>query len=219
MPDLVKVEDLEVFRLFRAALVKFSQNSMQALTGADSQISRTRTRLEGELPTLWQMQLRKRMEAANRARDAVRQKKLYKDFNGQTKSAIEEEKALAKCMAAVEEAQRRLESISRWRPRLEKASDMYRGGVSPLTRNIEGDIPRAIALLDRLAASLEQYVQMEASVPGGSSTGTTTQEPSISRDEGVAVPPSKPVPAPGWIRSSRTCAAPWARWTRCTRPL
>src|SRR5271154_755102 len=100
MSSQVKVEDFEVFRLFRVALLKFAQTAEQALTGADSEISRTFSWLENEQSAFWQGQLRKRKEAVTIAAQNLRQKKLYKDSSGRTPSAVEEEKALAKCMAA-----------------------------------------------------------------------------------------------------------------------
>jgi hypothetical protein len=162
MADQVKVHDLAVFGQFRVALLKFAQAADLALTGAEAEISRTRSWLEGEQRTFWESQHRKRMEAVTKAKDAVRQKKLYKDATGRVRNAVEEEKVLAKCVAAVDEAQRKMEAVRKWVPRLEKEANFYRGGVSRLNQTIVDNVPRAVALLDRLAATLEEYVAMEA---------------------------------------------------------
>src|SRR5579862_1285714 len=111
MAEQAKVEDLEVFRLFRVALLKFAHAAAQSLASADQQISSTHSWLENEQPTLWKGQLRKRSEAVTAAREAVRQKKLYKDASGKTPSAVTEEKMLARCVAAVEEANNKIEAI------------------------------------------------------------------------------------------------------------
>src|SRR4051794_2107694 len=128
MSEQAKVEDLGAFGQFRVALLKFAQAAGASLINAESDISRTRTWLEGEQRSHWETQLRKRMEAVTRARDAVRQKKLYKDAGGRVPSAVEEEKALAKCVAVMEEAQHKLEAIRRWVPRLEREAGNYRSG-------------------------------------------------------------------------------------------
>jgi len=166
MPDQVKVEDFEAFRLLRGALLRFAQAAGQSLIAADSQIVRTRSWLENEQPAFWQNQLRKRVEAVAKARNAVRQKTLYKDATGRAASAIEEEKVLARCLAAVEQAEQKIEAVRKWLPRLEKEAEMYRSGVSRLGGALTVEVPRAVGLLDRLAATLEQYVQLEA--PAGS---------------------------------------------------
>ena len=190
MSEQVKVEDFEILALFRVALLKFGQAATQSLFNADSQIARTHSWLEGEQTSYWQSQLRKRAEAVTRARDAVRQKKLYKDSSGRIPTAVEEEKALAKCLAALEQAQGKIEAIRKALPKLEKAADLYRSGVARLSTVVSGDIPKAVALLDRLAATLEEYVQIEAPAGGvAESAAPTLYEETMSRGgEGGEVP-------------------------------
>lgn len=182
MSEQVKVEDLEVFRLFRAALLKFAQATGEALSHADSEISRTHTWLENEQATYWQGQIRKRTEAVAAARDALRQKKLFKDSTGRTPNAIQEEKTLAQCLAALEHAQAKFEAVRKWLPKLEKAAELYSGGVARLHGTVTGDIPKAVALLDRLAETLEAYVQIEAPAGLLPDSGTSAPaEESVSR--------------------------------------
>ena len=196
MSEQVRVDDLEVFRRFRVALLKFAQAASQAIGSADTQISRTHSWLENEQLTYWQNQLRKRTEDVTRAREAVRQKKVYKDFSGRTRGAIEEEKILDKCLAAVEEAQCKLEATRKWIPKLERAADMYRGGVSRLNSDVTSDIPRAVALLDRLALSLEHYLQIESTVASAPSAAVaTTPAESMSRGGELTEIPLAPLRA------------------------
>lgn len=202
MSTQVKVEDLEVFRHFRAALLKFAQSAQLALSNADSHIGRTHSWLENEQASFWQGQLRKRAEALTRARDAVRNKKLFKDATGRTPSAQQEEKVLAQCVAAVEEAERKIAAIRKWLPRLEKEADIFRGGISRLNRSLTGDIPNALALLDRLALSLEQYLQIEAPIletapsepPGPGGMALAPDEPPSPAPTSTLSPSSSPPP-------------------------
>jgi hypothetical protein len=182
MSEQVRVDDLEIFGRFRVAMIKFAQAADEALSSADSEISRTHSWLESEQRTFWEGQLRKRVEAVTKAREALRQKKLYKDSSGRTPSAIEEEKFLAKCVAAVTQAEERLQAVRRWLPKLERAAGMYRSGVAALSKTASDDVPKGIALLDRLAESLQQYLQVESAGGGGaSSPEPVAAEPSMSR--------------------------------------
>jgi hypothetical protein len=183
MPEQVKVDDFEVFRLFRAALLKFAQTADNSLAGADSQISGMHAWLENEQGTYWQSQLRKRMEMVAQAREEVRKKKLYKDSTGRTPGAVEEEKVLAKRMAAVAEAEQKILAVRKWLPRLEKASELYRSGTARLVGDLSGEIPRAVNLLDRLAARLEEYVQIEGPREVGSEAGIVLTGETMSRGE------------------------------------
>lgn len=196
MADQANVDDLEVFRLFRVAMLKFGQAAEQSLSNADSQIARTHSWLESEQATFWQGQLRKRTEAVAKARDALRQKKLYRDSAGRTRDTSEEEKMLARCLAAVEEALGKIEAVRKWLPKLEKEADLYRGGVTRLMGTANVEVPRAVALLDRLAASLEQYVQIESPSSGiPASTAPATPEEPMSRG-GESVPEIPPPATP-----------------------
>ncbi|MCL2649311.1 MAG: hypothetical protein FWD61_20320 [Phycisphaerales bacterium] len=182
MPDQVRVEDLEAFRIFRAALHKFALIAQQSLTSAQASIDRTHSWLENEQRTHWNSQHKKRAEAVVHARDAVRQKKLYKDSSGRTPSAIEEEKHLRRCLAAVQEAEDKILAVKKAIPRLVKESELYRGGIARLGRAISGDIPHAIALLDRFADTLEEYIQLEApDTLTPDSVAPTVYEESMSR--------------------------------------
>ena len=126
MSEQVRVEDIHAFTLFRTALIKFAQASSNALASAESEISRTKSWLENEQTTYWQSQLRKRTEELTKARDALRQKKLYKDSSGRVPSAVDEEKAMSRAAAAVEYVNEKINAVKRWRPRLEKESGLCR---------------------------------------------------------------------------------------------
>jgi len=187
MPDQVKVEDLETFRTLRAAIHKFANIAQQSLTSAQASIDRTHAWLENEQRTHWLSQHKKRTEAVVQAREAVRQKKLYKDASGRTPSAVEEEKHLRRCLAAVQEAQDKIQAVKKSLPRLEKETELYRGGTARLARAITADLPHAIALLDRLADSLEQYTQLEApDTTRFDAIAPTAYEESMSRGGEVA---------------------------------
>jgi hypothetical protein len=189
MPDQVKVDDIEVFGRFRVAMLKFAHAAANALSSADSDIARTHSWLESEQRTFWEGQLRKRMEAVTKARETLRQKKLYKDASGRNPGVTEEEKALARCIAAVQQAEERIDSIRKWLPRLEKAAGHYRGGVAALSKSVNDDIPKAVALLDRLAASLEQYVEIEAASGAAEAGEASVAESQMARGgEGESVP-------------------------------
>jgi hypothetical protein len=194
MSNQVRVQDLDVFRQFRVALLKFAQAADQALTGADAHVARTRLWLENEQTRYWQLQLRKRTEAVVAAKDAVRQKKLYRDSTGRTPSAVEEEKILARCVAAVAEAEQKSAAVRKAIPVLEKASGLYRSGVARLATDISSEVPNAVALLDRLAASLDEYAEIGLAPAGEApaAADALAADGSMARGDTAAVTPAPP---------------------------
>jgi hypothetical protein len=188
MSNQVKVEDLEAFARFRAALLKFAQAADQSLSAADSQIARTHAWLENEQARYWEGQIRKRTDLVAQAKDAVRQKKLYLDGAGRQRGAPEEEKALARAVAMLEQAHEKRDAVKKWLPRLEKAADLYRGGVSRLATDITAEVPKAVALLDRLAESLQAYLAVESPSFAGMETavgGVSMANPAGGEAEGI----------------------------------
>src|SRR5436190_13737283 len=107
MAEYANVESIDALSALQRAIVKFIDSANTALTDADAEVLRTLTWLEGEQQTYWQHQLRKRSEMVNRCREAVREKKLFKDSAGRQQSAIDEERALTKALRALEEAEQR----------------------------------------------------------------------------------------------------------------
>ena len=99
MAEGAKVHSTDALGIFRAALIKFAEGGNVALTSADSDIDRVLGWLERDQTTYWAGQIRKRHEIVLKWEDAVRQKRLFKSFDGTTKSAVDEQKELQRASA------------------------------------------------------------------------------------------------------------------------
>ena len=193
MAGPARVQNIDALRALKAALFKFAESSDAALADADAEMRRTLTWLESEQPTYWQSQLRKRTEIVARCRDAVRQKKLFKDSSGRTPSAAEEEKALAIAQRRLAEAQQRFEATRKWSRKLAKEIELYRGSVQRFQTTVEQDIPTAAAKLDRIVAALEAYMSLNAaSTAQGAAAGSGEAAMSRAPDQAIAPPPQEP---------------------------
>lgn len=171
MAETARVESIAELRAFRVALLKFVDACNVALGDAESDMQRTNTWLERDQLSYWNAQLAKRAEAVSRAKEAVRMKKLFKSPTGATQTAVEEEKALRVAIRLHEEAEQKITACRQWAKRLQKEIMLYKGGVTRFASVLGGDIPRALAKLDAMAASLEQYAALSAGSAGGSAGG------------------------------------------------
>jgi len=160
MASGARVESIEALRAFRTAWIKFGEAVTLALQDAESEMQRTLVWLETEAPTYWAGQIRKRQEAVSRAKEALRQKQMYKDFSGRTPSAVDEQKALALAMKRLEEAEEKLAAVKKYARRLAREIDLYKGSVQRLATSAMSDIPLAASRIDRMVATLEQYVAL-----------------------------------------------------------
>lgn len=205
MSEGAKVDDLDVFRVVKAALLKFRGNADTILLNADAEISRTKAWLEGEQLAYWQVQIRKRTEAVSRAKEAIRQKQIFKDSSGRTPSTFHEEKILRAAIAALEHAEARLVITRKSVPLLEKQTELYRSGVQGLGSSLVSEFPKAVAALERMATTLDEYVTLAASAGASAPDGTAPAPADIpgNMDRGgeaadQAMPsPATPVPPKG----------------------
>lgn len=177
MSQGANVDDLDVFRYMKTAMIKFKQSVETALINADAQNSRLLHWLEGEQLSHWQTQIRKRQEHITRCKEAVRAKKLFKDSTGRTPSAFQEEKNLRAAVLALEEAEIKLAHTRRAIPAVQKEIENYRSGIQPLGSALVSEVPKAIALLERLSTTLHDYTSLAAQTPVAGDTAAAPTSP------------------------------------------
>ena len=193
MSNPAHVEPIEALKMFRRALIKFIEAAGVALGDAESEMQRRLNWLENEQDSYWQGQIRKRQEEVSKCRDAVRQKKLFKDFAGRTPSADQEEKALRIAMARLEEAERKLVSVRRFARKLPREIEVYKGTVQRFATTVQTDLPTAAGKLDAMIRKLEEYAALgpaaaaSTAAPGEEARTVETGGASMARGEGEAL--------------------------------
>src|SRR5581483_4613436 len=224
MTQSARVGSIDALKTFKAALIKFAEAVNVSLGDADSEIGRTTMWVEHEQASYWQGQLRQRQEAVTRAKDAVRQKKLYKNFDGTTPSAVDEEKALQLALRRLQEAEQKTLAVKQWARRLDKEATLYKGQAARLAGAIAGDVPRAVAKLTNMMMALERYVALRPEQFAGA--GGEALAPSefaealasMARAEGAEAAPGDeaPVAGKGPSAADKTVARPYeddpSRW-------
>lgn len=191
-----RVESIDAIRAFRAAIFKFAETAGRALDDAESEMGHVLNWLENEQRTYWADQIRKRHEAVEKCKEAVRMKKLYKSPTGGRQSATDEEKALAVAQRRLEEAQTKALNVKRHVVRLQKEIHIYKGAVQRFRTTVEVDLPAGAAELEKMLQSLDEYVALQA--PDGTVEPSMAYEsdqrgPSMAQPE--PEPPALPSPA------------------------
>ena len=178
-----RVQSIDALKHFRIALWKFKEAANVAIGDAEGEVQRTVSWLQGEQQQFWQGQIRKRHEIVNRCKDAVRQKQLFKDSTGRVQSAVDELKALAIAQKRLAEAEQKLLNTKRHSAKMQKEMHMYKGAMQGFSTTVASDLPNAVAALDRMVQSLEEYVSLTASgglaesaPPLGGSAGVGSSE-------------------------------------------
>ncbi len=166
MSETAHVHNVEALKRFQHALWRFQEIANVALTEAESDMQRGQIWLETEQRTYWSAQVRKHHEAVEKAKQAVREKQLYKDGSGARSSAVDEMKLLQAAQRRLEEANQKIANVKKNIPRLQKETQMYRGGVQRFASTVQSDLPMAVAKLEQLSAALEAYVTLGSGAPG-----------------------------------------------------
>lgn len=162
MSEGARIESIDALKHFRIALFKFQESANVALADAEGDINSTLNWLENEQLSHWQTQIRKRHDLLERAREALRMKRLFKDSSGRTPQAVEEEKAVRVCQARLAEAEEKLANVKKYTRVLQREMQVYKGSVQRFATTVQSDIPVAAAALDSMLTSLEAYVALSA---------------------------------------------------------
>ena len=193
MSNTARVDSIDTLKTFRVALIKFGEEANTALASAEAEMQRVMGWLERDQVSFWQMQIRKRQEGLERAQEALRMKKLFPDASGRFPTPIEEEKAVRKWKAALEEAQTKLANCKKYGRLLQREVMNYKGGVQRFSTWVQAEVPNAVARLDRMVGKLEAYVSLSA--PSGSLPIREASRSAFGPTE-TAASMARPVPAP-----------------------
>ncbi|MGB7157249.1 MAG: hypothetical protein WBD40_04225, partial [Tepidisphaeraceae bacterium] len=198
MAEVARVHNLEALKHFKHALWKFQEIANVALTDAESDMQRTSIWLETEQRTYWIAEQRKRHEAVEKAKAAVREKQLYKDATGYRSSAVDEVKILQAAQRRLAEAEQKVLAVRKYIPKMQKETQTYRGGVQRFASTVQSDLPVAVSKLEQMLATLEAYVSLGSGGPPELATSSAdfgrggSAEPSggMTRPEGAEGPPA-----------------------------
>ncbi|MBI5723118.1 MAG: hypothetical protein HZA50_04105 [Planctomycetes bacterium] len=213
----IRVESIEALRRLRTAIVKFIDVGRSAMIDAEMDLQQTMQWVQNEQTAYWKGQIQKRTEAVVQARQALRDKNLFRTTISSSVDTIDEEKALARAGRALEEAERKSAASQRWAHRLPQESAQYNGAAQRMRNQTEIRLPESIARLDQMAESLEAYLALEA--PAGTAASAAigedssgVREPaarSMSRGEDAAASePRADAPEPPGAKENKLDAGP-----------
>jgi len=168
MSTQANVQSIEALRDFRAALVAFADEALGALGAVDMEIRRTQQWLQHDQRMFWQGEIKRRREQVSMARSELARRKLGKMY-GHGTSHSEQKEILDRAEGRMKEAEARAAMVKKWEPLLQQAVLEYHGQSRRVADLIGGDMPRSMALLDRIIASLDAYASLSA--PSGALAG------------------------------------------------
>ena len=177
-----RVTSIDLLRDWLAALATFRADAQDALTTAALEVRRTFDWLEDRKKT-WSKAVRERYDEVTQAKSALSRKQWVLPGDRQP-DITEEIKALRLAQRRLAEAEDKVACTRRWAPALARAVEEFEGPIRKLADLLEGDLPKAGGLLERLIADLEAYVALNSAA---------VKPPPVSRAS--AAPPPEPIEA------------------------
>ncbi len=168
MDGSAHVRSLDALREFRLALIKFRDESGQAMAAIEMEIQRAMDWLSHDRLKFWQQQIRVREDRVNEAKMDLHRCQLSTNADGTTPACDDQKKALSRAKRQLDEAHEKLELTKKWIQIVAQEISEYRGPAQQMMQLIEGSMPTATADFDQLVRSLEAYVQDMLAASGGS---------------------------------------------------
>lgn len=207
-----KVRSIDTLREFRVAMSNFGCAASQAMAAVEVEIRRTLDWLQHDQVKFWQQEVRRREDAVGEARQDLSRCLIATTAGGTRASCTDQKVALEKAKKRLDQAREKVEVVKRWGQIIEQEVGDYRGPAQQLATMIDGDLPRAMALLARKIQALEEYANLMSEgsaaepIPQASSSEATTStvarkpaEPELSPEQvlGVDAPVAEESSPPG----------------------
>ncbi len=158
MAKNARIDSPEILKELRVQFVKFSQACHQALSAVDSDVKSTEMWLTHDQRLFLKMQLRKCDEAVTAAQSDYSQAKWgASDLN--RSSGVEEKRVLDRAKRRKEEVERTAAAVQRWSVQLVDQVGKLRRPCISLANLLDFTTPRALAAIDRMLDSLEEYLR------------------------------------------------------------
>jgi len=156
----------EVIRQFRHNFVEFDAACREALEGIKADIHKVQEWLKHEQLSHWKQQLRKREEAAEQAKREYARARAGDKYVGQ-RSSVDEQKALQKALRRKAETEEKIRAVKRWILKIEQEVRERTRPCASLSSLLDTLTPKALARLDQMLDSLDDYLRPSASGPAG----------------------------------------------------
>ncbi|MGC4006621.1 MAG: hypothetical protein QM811_27265 [Pirellulales bacterium] len=183
------VKSVDAIYEFRAALLEFASDANQALDMLDVEARRGVEWLTVEQVRYWKAENRKSWDRVSECKDALHQAVTQRTIGDHIPDCIDEKKALQKAQNRLKLTERKLEAVQHWCREASHVYNEFEARFSQGKGALDGEIPSAVAAIERIARRLEEYLRTLAPAVERSTDG--------AEEQGTGTPMTAPLP-PNW---------------------
>lgn len=186
MAGQAEVRSLDTLAFVKAALATFAYECGQALSEVELEGRRGVDWITVDQAGYWKAEVRRRSEKVNEAMKDLEKCRTFKKTGDEPPACTEEKKNLEKARRKLQVAEEKAEAVRHWTPIVQQQFREAGVRLVHFREVLDVDVPKAMALVERMLKSLEAYREM-SSPAGGSAAGETGGKGSMKRslDEDV----------------------------------
>jgi hypothetical protein len=158
--EFARVTSVEALSDFRAQLCTFGERARDGLSSVQMEAQRMLDWI-GDQEKSWQRECRRWEESVNQARAELARRRMVR-IGDRAPDCTEQEDILRAALSRRDDAEEKLNKTRRWLPAFRRALDEYHGPARQLAGFLEGEQPRALALLQQKIDALEAYARLTA---------------------------------------------------------
>jgi hypothetical protein len=162
MSPAARITAIDAVQVMAAALHTFGDNSRSGFDDLQLEIRRALQWINHEQKEYWAREVRRSWDRVSEAKLALTQARTYRRVADHEPSCIDEKKALDAANRRLRVAQEKVEAVRRYAYSIDRAVDDFRKSSAQFSSWLEGDLPKALAALDRMTESLQSYVAFGA---------------------------------------------------------
>ena len=170
MSQSARVTSIDALQDWKNALAVFQDHAKEAVVTLELEVRRMFDWLDDQR-RFWQAEIRRREDEVVQAKSELWRRKNMPII--EHPDCVEQEKALRRAQARLDEAHHKLEKTRRWAPALKRAVDEYECHGRRLAAILESDVPRALGVLEQRIRSLDAYVAL---TPPADSTAMVSKD-------------------------------------------
>lgn len=156
MTGSANVKSIDAVRLFASAVIQFREEAKLCVTQLEMETRKVISWLERDRPGFWRRETENWDRRLAEARVMLHQCRMRRvgDFRP---TCFEEQKRVQHCRQQLEYSRQQLNVVKHWTIAAHQEADEYYGRAVQLIQTLERDIPRLIALLNRVIENLDSY--------------------------------------------------------------
>lgn len=203
MSSGANVQSIDAIRDFRAALNTFTHEAREALDSFGSEVNRSLDWLLSGAPSAWQNEYRKTEQRLGQAKIELQNCRSRSLADGSPPACLEEKKQLERARQRMQYVEEKIVIVRQVGQAADREVTDYKGRANQLASLLDGELPRAVALLDRALSILESYVNLShptgaltaeeaagARQIAGFSQPAAAESPSSAQEDAGGLPPA-----------------------------